>query len=483
MAEQPQRPVRVIENMSVMRQDYLRVHFSDFSWLVAFMLFRWGMDTFYKIFWVCFLLGGFWSMAGCSDELRLVRSMGSDLDHREIRAWETEGFSLAEAEAWSDGVVTSESGEKYEYGFSPKQADDWRSVGYGPDKAGLVTNKYNIGPKSFRRYQDEGFSLDRMAEWHEEGFEILHDPKHRHRKEWPDSAFAWFSTGASLEEALRWHKEGYTPAERKEWDDVGASLEKADRYRSKGFSPHDLDAIEGSDWDLEEALKWQKIVDEAEDISYSDAAKLEGNGVTPGEAKRLFELGLEVNEMLAFRSREVSVAELENFFDIEFETFEVVPTIKKFVDNNIRAEEAKKWNNWGFKYDEVDEITEWRDAGFSPKAAGIYANIKYLDIDSAKRIEGLCGGTPNRGSLWRQPPHDPEGGCFVIRGKVEQIIDSRRALVANNRGDYVLLRFSDAIPAEGTSVRAVVEPGEAFTYDSMTGTRTVPSGDVLSRLN
>jgi len=149
----------------------------------------------------CELVGGWEDIDKVKEVVEKMRHNGFEPDV--AKAWLAHGFTLTEAEQWSNE-------------FSPEEAEEWKNL----------SDDYVLSLREIVDWHDYGFSANEVYEWAywENNFD-------------PDVAAEWRDAGFNPENAREWRDAEFEPDEAVKWRDAGFDAEKADELRRAGLMP------------------------------------------------------------------------------------------------------------------------------------------------------------------------------------------------------------------------------------------------------
>lgn len=361
------------------------------------------------------------------------------MDSLGLNEWRDLGFTQEEQAQWERAERELSDGEKVSVSFTPQVADEWRNAGLSPDEAAVWKDVLSQRPRVAGEYEKSGVSAEQVIPWDRAGFDI-------NQGGWrPNKNVINFISIDADPEIARQLLDGGMP----------------DRLIEEA-AQNDVPAI-----DLIRAIESE------EQYGISEIETMINLGMTPEEYRPWRSLGLPYY-ITRYKNAGIdpdtaSVLSRNNMSAREAETL---------LESGIELSDLSDWGETGLS---VFQIKIWADAGFDPdtaSGANIYAYLFDIDPASAAQAAERCGsGHP--GFLSAQPPHQASGGCFLIEGRVMQVLGANDVLVSGVDG-IVALHLDEGAPSEGTHVRTLIEGGEAFSYESTTGPRIVPSGRAIS---
>jgi hypothetical protein len=149
----------------------------------------------------CELVGGWEDIDKVKTVVEKMRYRGFEPDV--AKAWLSHGFTLAEAEQWSNE-------------FSPENAKEWKTL----------SDDYLLSFSEIVAWRASGFSVSEVYEWSywKNNFD-------------PDTAAEWRDAGFDVENAREWRDMEFDADEATKWRDAGFDAKKADALRGADLTP------------------------------------------------------------------------------------------------------------------------------------------------------------------------------------------------------------------------------------------------------
>ncbi len=302
-------------------------------------------------------------------------------------------------------------------------------------------------------------------------------------------AVAWMNEGFTLSQAKQWENAGFVPS-RSQYVKHPYTLEAkvAKLWQSSGFSPQTAGLWRHAGFLYPKAainnIPYSVIAWKNAGFLPTVAEHWVAAGFSPGRAKRWTVVGFTPDSAQKWKASGLSAAQA-----------------KQWVKTGSSPKIASQWiaagfapqAGWASAWIKVSATPKqailWRKAGFSPSDA-VSDSALGLTPETNIKFRNQCGGKLSKSALAETNPYMVAGQCFVVQGRIIQILRKADALVETislfGRGAIIYMHFgtSDGAPSQGTILTGILKGTGVFKYTLASGgMNIVPSGVLVAYTN